>query len=317
MIGFAMIACTSCILVRFRRRKFPHAKGDVLKVSSADAASGNQRCTTSSTKQDDASTISTQTSPMSASTRNAGGLKRDRQSQQAVGTVRTSTTSKGQRHDRQRSDHNQTTPIAPGGSTSLGTEGAKLRGTAWTQPTARSSTGPAPPRIPTSSTQQEKSSNFTSPPPEKHPSSRPSSSPSVASSAHAETPAKAEQTHTENDFSERVHTPGYVPSYEQSQSGYASPQSPPRSVRSQAKESEPSDKEAASKEPIREVEEKMRNMMDRPLLVRKKTFKELLVENHPDKNSSEHAKEVFQTVNNARDWFLLGEGQDDRQTDAK
>lgn len=55
---------------------------------------------------------------------------------------------------------------------------------------------------------------------------------------------------------------------------------------------------------VRAVHQKMRNMMDHPILVRRKTFKELLVEHHPDKNSSEHATEVFQAVNNARSWFL-------------
>lgn len=55
---------------------------------------------------------------------------------------------------------------------------------------------------------------------------------------------------------------------------------------------------------VKSVEQKMRDMMDHPLLVRKKTFKDLLVEHHPDKNSSENATEVFQAVNNARSWFL-------------
>lgn len=55
---------------------------------------------------------------------------------------------------------------------------------------------------------------------------------------------------------------------------------------------------------VKEVQQKMRDMMDRPLLVRKKTLKDLLVEHHPDKNSDVHATEVFQAVNNARSWFL-------------
>lgn len=55
---------------------------------------------------------------------------------------------------------------------------------------------------------------------------------------------------------------------------------------------------------VKAVHDKLRDMMDRPILERKKTFKDLLVENHPDKNSDEHAKEVFQAVNNARTWFL-------------
>lgn len=55
---------------------------------------------------------------------------------------------------------------------------------------------------------------------------------------------------------------------------------------------------------VKSVEKKMRDMMNRPLLVRKRTLKDLLVEHHPDKNSSEHAPEVFKAVNNARSWFL-------------
>lgn len=57
---------------------------------------------------------------------------------------------------------------------------------------------------------------------------------------------------------------------------------------------------------VKQVEKKMRDMMDHPLLVRKKTLKDLLVEHHPDKNPDEHATEVFQAVNNARSWFLHG-----------
>lgn len=64
-----------------------------------------------------------------------------------------------------------------------------------------------------------------------------------------------------------------------------------------------SDDDASSPQ-VQLVKQKMRDMMDRPLLVRRKTFKELLVEHHPDKNSSEDATEVFQAVNNARSWFL-------------
>lgn len=62
--------------------------------------------------------------------------------------------------------------------------------------------------------------------------------------------------------------------------------------------------ETPKSEHVEAVEKKMRDMMDHPLLVRKKTMKELLFEHHPDKNDAEHAKEVFQAVNNAKGWFL-------------
>lgn len=55
---------------------------------------------------------------------------------------------------------------------------------------------------------------------------------------------------------------------------------------------------------MRAVEKRMRDMMDQPLQVRKKTYKELLVEYHPDKNSNSYATEVFQFINNQRGWFL-------------
>lgn len=118
-------------------------------------------------------------------------------------------------------------------------------------------------------------------------------------------PTTSEELHFGKDFAERCCTPGYVHSEEES--AYVE-NAPPR-------QNVGGDKDP-SHEPVREVEEKLRNMMDRPLLVRKQTFKDLLVQNHPDKNSSEHAKEVFQTVNNARDWFLL-EPQGDVEAQAE
>jgi len=56
---------------------------------------------------------------------------------------------------------------------------------------------------------------------------------------------------------------------------------------------------------VKAIEKQLRAMMDKPIADRKKAFKELLVEYHPDKNSATHAKEVFQYVNNARGWFLV------------
>lgn len=55
---------------------------------------------------------------------------------------------------------------------------------------------------------------------------------------------------------------------------------------------------------VRDVAKQMRDMMDQPMGARKKTFKDLMLEYHPDKNSHPRAKEVFQFVNNARGWFL-------------
>jgi len=67
--------------------------------------------------------------------------------------------------------------------------------------------------------------------------------------------------------------------------------------------------ESAAKSPplhpkVREVEQQMRDLMHEPLLVRKKTFRDLALEYHPDKNGEAHATEVFQAVNDAKDWFL-------------
>lgn len=56
---------------------------------------------------------------------------------------------------------------------------------------------------------------------------------------------------------------------------------------------------------VKAVERRLHETMDEPIAARRKLFKELLVEYHPDKNSSAHAKEVFQYVNNARSWFLV------------
>jgi len=52
------------------------------------------------------------------------------------------------------------------------------------------------------------------------------------------------------------------------------------------------------------VQRRMREMMDEPLDVRKQTFRELVLEYHPDKNANPDAKEVFQVVNEAKGWFL-------------
>jgi len=56
---------------------------------------------------------------------------------------------------------------------------------------------------------------------------------------------------------------------------------------------------------LKAVEKQMRASMGDPIAVRKKLFKELMLEYHPDKNHQAHAKEVFQFINNSRGWFLL------------
>lgn len=55
---------------------------------------------------------------------------------------------------------------------------------------------------------------------------------------------------------------------------------------------------------IRKVEKKLRDMMNEPFEVRKKLMKDLMLEYHPDKNSSDTAKEVFQFINSSKGWFL-------------
>lgn len=54
----------------------------------------------------------------------------------------------------------------------------------------------------------------------------------------------------------------------------------------------------------RQVERRMRELFDAPILERKRALRELMLEFHPDKNSDAHAKDVFQYINASRDWFL-------------
>ncbi|CAJ1397063.1 unnamed protein product [Effrenium voratum] len=79
---------------------------------------------------------------------------------------------------------------------------------------------------------------------------------------------------------------------------------PPKEEGGGQKPSAPAPESNLSPE-VRAVEKKLHDMMEEPIATRRKLFKELLVEYHPDKNSSPHAKEVFQYVNNARSWFLV------------
>lgn len=54
------------------------------------------------------------------------------------------------------------------------------------------------------------------------------------------------------------------------------------------------------------VERKLRDQMSAPLEERKKLFKQLMLEYHPDKNQDKYAKDVFQFINASRGWFLQG-----------
>jgi hypothetical protein len=53
-----------------------------------------------------------------------------------------------------------------------------------------------------------------------------------------------------------------------------------------------------------DIEKKLRSEMDADLADRKKVVKDLMLEYHPDKNSSQYAKEVFQYINASKGWFL-------------
>lgn len=54
----------------------------------------------------------------------------------------------------------------------------------------------------------------------------------------------------------------------------------------------------------KDVEKRLRDLMDSPIDVRKKALKELMLEYHPDKNSDQHATQIFQFVNGSKEWFL-------------
>jgi len=54
----------------------------------------------------------------------------------------------------------------------------------------------------------------------------------------------------------------------------------------------------------KDVEKRLRGLMDSPIEVRKKALKELMLEYHPDKNSDQHATQIFQFINGSKQWFL-------------
>jgi len=58
------------------------------------------------------------------------------------------------------------------------------------------------------------------------------------------------------------------------------------------------------KQQKREVLKRMRSLMDSPIAERKKVLRELMLEYHPDKNSDQYAKEIFQFINANKGWFL-------------
>jgi len=55
----------------------------------------------------------------------------------------------------------------------------------------------------------------------------------------------------------------------------------------------------------KEVERRMRELLNSPIAERKKFMRELMLEYHPDKNSSVFANEICQFINASRSWFLL------------
>lgn len=55
------------------------------------------------------------------------------------------------------------------------------------------------------------------------------------------------------------------------------------------------------------VIDQMKIMRDLPFKDRKKNFRDLALEYHPDKNNDPDAKEIFVAINNSRSWFLTEE----------
>lgn len=64
------------------------------------------------------------------------------------------------------------------------------------------------------------------------------------------------------------------------------------------------DEDPELKRQKKEVERRMRELFDAPIAERKKVWRLLTLEFHPDKNSDVHAKDVFQYINASRSWFL-------------
>eukprot|EP00929_Paragymnodinium_shiwhaense_P006213 TRINITY_DN10920_c0_g1_i1.p1 TRINITY_DN10920_c0_g1~~TRINITY_DN10920_c0_g1_i1.p1 ORF type:complete len:458 (-),score=109.13 TRINITY_DN10920_c0_g1_i1:283-1656(-) len=111
----------------------------------------------------------------------------------------------------------------------------------------------------------------------------------AANSGKASPPAAASTSAGFSAF--RTTSSGTASSFGQSASG----KSP---LRAAAQSEEFSSAEAQS------VYRRLRASMDQPQAARKKIHKDLMREYHPDKNSEPYAKEVFQMINKARDWFL-------------
>merc|ERR1712129_621533 len=64
------------------------------------------------------------------------------------------------------------------------------------------------------------------------------------------------------------------------------------------------DEDSELRKQKKDIEKRLRDLMDSPFDVRKKALKELMLEYHPDKNSDQHATQIFQFVNGSKEWFL-------------
>lgn len=116
-----------------------------------------------------------------------------------------------------------------------------------------------------------------------------------------EQPQKQRQHHQQQKGpSERWSGPGHARRQAEARGGADGTQQ-----QQQPQQSEPASVGPSAPPELKAVEKQMRASMGDPIAVRKKLFKELMLEYHPDKNHQAHAKEVFQFINNSRRWFLF------------
>ena len=90
------------------------------------------------------------------------------------------------------------------------------------------------------------------------------------------------------------------------QSSQSRPQSRPTSQPASKTVSEDefsgdSEEVKAKKQAVKKI---LLDLMNKPFAERKKAFREMVLQYHPDKSSDEHAKEVFQYINASKAWFL-------------